>query len=115
MAVQGRDCRAALAAAVGHAHAWLDDVGERPVPPRVSIDAVLATLAGDLPDTGADPAAVVNELAAAVEPGLMAIGSGRFYGRMMGGTLPAALSVSNWSTDAEDVSRTIDTVRRATI
>jgi glutamate/tyrosine decarboxylase-like PLP-dependent enzyme len=104
MTVRGRDYRAALDAALTHATAWLDDVGTRPVPPRATVEEVLATLDGPLPDEGADPAAVVDELAAAVEPGLMAIGSGRFYGWVMGGTLPAALGadvmVSAWDQNA---------------
>jgi glutamate/tyrosine decarboxylase-like PLP-dependent enzyme len=44
---------------------------------------------------------VVDRLAAAVEPGLMAIGSGRFYGWVMGGTLPAALA-ADWLVSAWD-------------
>ena len=39
----------------------------------------------------ADPAEVVDLLAAGVEPGLMAMPSGRFFGWVIGGTLPAAL------------------------
>ena len=104
MTVHGHDYDAALAAALTHARAWLDSVGERPVPPRAATDEVAAMLGGALPDDGADPAAVVDELAAAVEPGLMAMGSGRFFGWVIGGTLPAALGadvlVSAWDQNA---------------
>jgi glutamate/tyrosine decarboxylase-like PLP-dependent enzyme len=44
---------------------------------------------------------VVEELASVVEPGLMAIGSPRFYGWVMGGTLPAALA-ADWLVSAWD-------------
>jgi glutamate/tyrosine decarboxylase-like PLP-dependent enzyme len=44
---------------------------------------------------------VVDRLAAAVEPGLMAIGSPRFFGWVMGGTLPAALA-ADWLVSAWD-------------
>ena len=80
MTVHGHDYQAALDVAVRHARTWLDDVGERPVPPTADVDAVLAGIDRPFPEAGADPAAVVEELAAAVEPGLMAIGSGRFFG-----------------------------------
>ncbi|MGW5433492.1 hypothetical protein ACWET9_41000 [Streptomyces sp. NPDC004059] len=49
-------------------------------------------------------------LAAAAEPGLMAIGSGRFFGWVTGGTLPAALAadwlVSAWDQNAGQRLRT---------
>jgi glutamate/tyrosine decarboxylase-like PLP-dependent enzyme len=53
------------------------------------------------PRTGTDPAEVVDRLVAAVEPGLLAIGSPRFYGWVMGGTLPAALA-ADWLVSAWD-------------
>ncbi|MBN9374930.1 MAG: aspartate aminotransferase family protein, partial [Cellulomonas sp.] len=76
MTMHGGDHVAALDAAAEHARDWLASVGERAVPPRSDIDAVLAALAGPLPEHGTAPRDVVDELAAAVEPGLMAIGSG---------------------------------------
>lgn len=104
MTVHGREYEAALDAATKHAKDWLATVGERPVPPRSTVEAILGALDGPLPDEGADPTAVVDELAAAVEPGLMAIGSGRFFGWVMGGTLPASLGadvlVTAWDQNA---------------
>ena len=104
MTVHAHDYEAALDAATRHAKDWLATVGDRSVPPRATVDDVLATLAGPLPEAGEDPTAVVDELADAVEPGLMAIGSGRFYGWVMGGTLPAALGadllVTAWDQNA---------------
>ena len=47
------------------------------------------------------PAAVVDELAEAAGPGLMAMGSPRFYGFVIGGTYPAALA-ADWLVSAWD-------------
>ncbi|MCK9793401.1 pyridoxal-dependent decarboxylase [Isoptericola sp. 4D.3] len=101
MTARGKDFDGALDRAAHHARVWLEDVGERPVPPRADADAVGRTLAGPLPDRGLAPDGVVDELASRVEPGLMAIGSGRFFGWVMGGTLPAALG-ADWLVSAWD-------------
>lgn len=85
--------------ALDHAHrralAWLDTRDERPIRPDLDVDGVLAALDPRLPDEGTDAAAVVDTLAEAVEPGLMAMGSPRFYGFVIGGTYPAALG-ADW-------------------
>jgi glutamate/tyrosine decarboxylase-like PLP-dependent enzyme len=57
--------------------------------PRTAADAVRAGL-GDLADGPADPAAVVEELVAAVEPGLVASTGPRYFGFVVGGALDAA-------------------------
>jgi len=92
---------AALDRAAVHARTWLASVGNRPVPPRRSADDLHEAFAHPLPDGPSDPAAVVDALAALVEPGLMAMGSGRFFGWVIGGTLPAALA-ADWLTSAWD-------------
>ncbi|MDW4573080.1 aminotransferase class V-fold PLP-dependent enzyme [Microbacterium sp. M3] len=93
--------RTALDRAHAHAQQWLDTVAERPVRPELDADGVLARLDRALPEQGTDAAAVVDELAEAAEPGLMAIGSPRFYGFVMGGTYPAALA-ADWLVSAWD-------------
>ncbi|MFE4194509.1 pyridoxal phosphate-dependent decarboxylase family protein [Paenarthrobacter sp. NPDC056912] len=93
--------RAALERAMVHATDWLASVPDRPVRPKVDADQVAASLATILPDGATDPADVVDELAALAEPGLMAIQSGRFYGWVMGGTLPAAMA-ADWLVSAWD-------------
>jgi len=62
---------------------------------------VLARLGGPLPDGPTDPAEVIDLLADGVEPGLMAMGSGRFFGWVIGGALPAALG-ADWMTSTWD-------------
>lgn len=93
--------RDALDAAHRHALEWLDSVEERPIRPEADVDAVLARLQRTLPDGGTDAAAVVDELAEASVPGLMAMGSSRFYGFVIGGTYPAALA-ADWLVSAWD-------------
>jgi glutamate/tyrosine decarboxylase-like PLP-dependent enzyme len=92
---------AALERAAARAQQWLSSLPERPIPPRRDADAVLAELGGTLADGPTDPAKVVDLLADGVEPGLMAMGSGRFFGWVIGGALPAAMA-ADWLTSAWD-------------
>ena len=90
-----------LSRAVEHARAWLRSVPERRVAPAASIDQVLRSLEAELPSDGTSAATVVDELARVVEPGLMAMGSGRFFGWVVGGTMPAAMA-ADWLVSAWD-------------
>jgi glutamate/tyrosine decarboxylase-like PLP-dependent enzyme len=92
---------AALDRAAAHAREWLASIPDRLVPPRLSADDLRATLGGALPAGPTDPATVVDLLADLVEPGLMAMPSGRFFGWVIGGTLPAALA-ADWLVSAWD-------------
>lgn len=91
----------ALTLAAQHARSWLDSVRTRPVGPRATPDEMRAAFGGSLPEQGMTAAAVVDRMAALAEPGLMAIGSGRFFGWVMGGTLPAGLA-ADWLVSAWD-------------
>lgn len=103
---------AALRRAHAHATEWLDSLATRPVPPRVAVDDVVAALGTDLP-AGPTPAAdVVDLLAAACDPGLTAMPSGRFYGMVIGGSHPAALA-ADWLTSAWDQNSALRTVTPA--
>ena len=95
------DYREALDAAHHHAIAWVESVRDRPVRPDLDVDGILARLTPRLPETGMAPAAVIEELAEAAEPGLMAMGSPRFYGFVIGGTYPAAMA-ADWLVSAWD-------------
>ncbi|WP_372517685.1 pyridoxal phosphate-dependent decarboxylase family protein [Frankia tisae] len=88
----GDALRAALRAAAGHADAWLASLAERPVRPAHGAAEVLARLDGRLPAGPSDPVAVVDALVEAVGGELTATGSPRFFGYVVGGTLPAALA-----------------------
>jgi glutamate/tyrosine decarboxylase-like PLP-dependent enzyme len=93
--------RAALDRAKAHALEWLESVPDRPVAPRKNVDEMKAVLAGPVPEGPSDPADVVDELATLAEPGLMAMPSGRFFGWVIGGTLPASLG-ADWLVSAWD-------------
>lgn len=93
--------RRALDAAHAHALRWLDTLAERPIRPEAGVDDVLARLDQDLAESGCDPAAVIDEMADAAEPGLMAMGSPRFYGFVIGGAYPSALA-ADWLVSAWD-------------
>jgi glutamate/tyrosine decarboxylase-like PLP-dependent enzyme len=101
MAAPDREYDRALDRAADEAKRWLRTLPERPVPPARDVDAMLETFDRPLPDWPDDPVAVVDELATSMDGGLMAIGSGRFYGWVMGGTLPAALA-ADWMVSAWD-------------
>ncbi len=80
---------------------YVESLGERPVFPRVDPDELRAALGGPLPEEPVPAEEVVEELAAAAEPGLVAMGSGRYFGFVIGGALPAALA-ADWLTTAWD-------------
>ena len=92
---------AVLDRAAAHARAWLSDVPTRTVPPKSTCDDIVEALGGELPDGPTDPAEVIDLLAERIEPGLMAMPSGRFFGWVIGGTLPAALG-ADWLVSAWD-------------
>lgn len=92
---------AALEAAHRHAKAWLESVEDRPIRPDADVDVILSRLERVLPDEGKDASAVVEELVEASAPGLMAMGSSRFYGFVIGGAYPAALA-ADWLVSAWD-------------
>ena len=80
---------------------WVERAVERRVPASASIAELRATLDGPLPAGPTDPAVVIEELARDAEPGLTAMGSGRYFGFVIGGTLPAALA-ADWLVTAWD-------------
>src|SRR4051794_17921595 len=93
--------QAVLDRAMTHALRWLESAPARRVPATGTADDAVARLGGDLPVTGQPGPAVVDRLAAAVEPGLMANASGRFFGWVMGSSLPAAVA-ADWLVSAWD-------------
>ncbi|MET3806434.1 glutamate/tyrosine decarboxylase-like PLP-dependent enzyme [Nakamurella sp. UYEF19] len=107
------DYALALDRASWHARNWLAGLDSRPVGPRLGIDELGATFGGPLSLDGENPADVIDELATGAEPGLMAIGSGRFFGWVMGGTLPAGLA-ADWLVSAWDQNAGMRTPMPAT-
>jgi glutamate/tyrosine decarboxylase-like PLP-dependent enzyme len=70
--------------------AYRSGVGERPVAPPLDPGELRAKLGGPLPASGADPEAVVEQLAGAVEPVLTATVGPRYFGFVVGGALDSA-------------------------
>jgi glutamate/tyrosine decarboxylase-like PLP-dependent enzyme len=95
------DVRALLQRTAELAADFLDSLENRPVFPQLSVDDLRARLRVPLQDDPLDPERVVEELAAAAEPGLVAIPSGRYFGFVIGGGLPAALA-ADWLTSTWD-------------
>jgi hypothetical protein len=88
-----------LHATAGHAADFLDSLAERPIFPRATPEELRAALGGPLPDGPIDAEAVIEQLAAAADPGTVAIPSGRYFGFVIGGSVPAALA-ADWLTSA---------------
>src|SRR5579859_7761187 len=101
MTVRQADYTKALDRAMAHAQTWLDSVGERPVKPKATADELLRVFGGPLPQGPMPADQVIDRLADGAEPGLMAMPSGRFFGWVIGGTLPAALA-ADWLVSAWD-------------
>ncbi|HEY7017449.1 MAG TPA: pyridoxal-dependent decarboxylase [Gaiellaceae bacterium] len=80
---------------------YLDTLGERPIYPDVTPKQLHEALGGPLPDDPLPAEQVVEELVEGVEPGVVAMGSGRYFGFVIGGSLPAALA-ADWLTSAWD-------------
>jgi glutamate/tyrosine decarboxylase-like PLP-dependent enzyme len=83
------------------ARRYLARVADRPVAEQASVGELGKSLDRELPEEGEDPATVLEELADAAEPGLIALGSPRYFGFVIGGTLPAALG-ADWLAGAWD-------------
>ena len=80
---------------------FVESFDERSIRPRATVDELRAALGGPLPEAPSDPLDVIEALAAAAEPGVVGIPSGRYFGFVIGGSLPAALA-ADWLTSVWD-------------
>jgi glutamate/tyrosine decarboxylase-like PLP-dependent enzyme len=93
--------RELLHAAADHAADYLEGVDERPVHAAADYAACIDALGGPLPEDPTSPHEVLDDLVAACDPGLTGMNHPRFYGFVIGGSLPAALA-ADWMTSAWD-------------
>src|SRR5205823_6692847 len=91
--------RAALEAAYAAALRYLEGLPERPVGARADATSMRAALGGPLPEEGEPAASVVEKLAREADPGIVASGGPRFFGFVIGGSVPASLG-ADWLTSA---------------
>jgi glutamate/tyrosine decarboxylase-like PLP-dependent enzyme len=80
---------------------FLDAIEHRPVGGTASHEELLAALGGPLPSRGEAPAEVVSDLARAADPGIVASAGPRYFGFVIGGSLPSTVA-ADWLTTAWD-------------
>jgi glutamate/tyrosine decarboxylase-like PLP-dependent enzyme len=90
-----------LAHTAQRATRYLNDIQTRTVAPRPEAVAALHALNVDLPNEGVSPERVLEELDSIGSPATMAMAGPRFFGFVIGGSLPTALA-ANWLASAWD-------------
>jgi glutamate/tyrosine decarboxylase-like PLP-dependent enzyme len=90
-----------LEIAMRHAQSYLSGLDGRSVASSDSLDTLRRNLSKPLPDHGVSPEQVIDDLVRDASPGLIGSAGGRFFGWVLGGTLPVALA-ADWLTSAWD-------------
>ena len=90
-----------FALAADYAKQFQESLDTRRVGADASFDDVRAALGGPLPDEGGEDAAVLHELIAGAEPGIVGSQTGRYFGFVFGSALPAAVA-ADWMATAWD-------------
>src|SRR4051812_50170453 len=106
------DWKGPLGEAFEQALAYLEPLPQRPLATEATADDLRGALGGRLPDDPTDPVTVVAELARRSDPGIMPSGSGRYFGFVIGGALPAALA-ADWLASAWDPNARLHPARPA--
>jgi glutamate/tyrosine decarboxylase-like PLP-dependent enzyme len=95
------DGRRALERAAELGIEYVESIPERPVAPAASLEELRDSLDLPLPEGPTNAVTVIEELARDVEPGLTQMGGGRYFGFVIGGSIPAA-TAADWLTSAWD-------------
>src|SRR5690349_309866 len=90
-----------LETAYGIATKYLDEVATRHVGGSANQASLKRALGGPLPQGPADPAAVLHDLAARADPGIVASGGPRYFGFVTGGAVPVTVA-ADWIASAWD-------------
>ena len=80
---------------------YLDGLAERRVSPSAEAVAALSALDVELPEAGIEPQAMLAQLDEMVSPATMAMAGPRFFGFVIGGSLPATVA-AGWLATAWD-------------
>jgi glutamate/tyrosine decarboxylase-like PLP-dependent enzyme len=91
----------ALAAAHGHAVSYLQALDQSPVAAPADLATLRQRLNKPLTDESVAPDQVIDELVRDVEGGINGSAGGRFFGWVIGGSVPAALA-ADWLTSTWD-------------
>jgi glutamate/tyrosine decarboxylase-like PLP-dependent enzyme len=71
---------------------FVETLDTRPIRAEADVGELTAALGGPLPEDPVDPRAVLAALVEAAEPGVVGIPSGRYFGFVIGGGVPAAVA-----------------------
>jgi glutamate/tyrosine decarboxylase-like PLP-dependent enzyme len=86
------------------ANSYLSEVGNRPVKAMATSAELRAALGGPLGESGEAPVEIIDRLARAATDGTVASAGPRYFGFVVGGSLPAAVAadwlVSTWDQNA---------------
>ncbi len=93
--------RALLDAAAAYAARYLEHLSHRRVAPEATALEALTTLDRPFPEAGRDASAVLDELDRVGSPATVASAGGRYFGFVIGGSLPVTLA-ANWLAGAWD-------------
>jgi glutamate/tyrosine decarboxylase-like PLP-dependent enzyme len=95
------DLRELLELTAGIAADFYETLPERPVFPRAGVHELREALGGPLPEGPTPARNVIADLAAAADTGIVAEPGGRYFGFVIGGSVPAALA-ADWLTSTWD-------------
>ena len=101
MAKSGSQFRQPLESVLGHALAYLENLDRGAVGVTTDLGTLRQKLNKPLTDDGLSCEQVIADLVQDVEGGLLASAGGRFFGWVIGGSLPSALA-ADWLTSAWD-------------
>src|SRR2546429_7027171 len=97
--------KAALERAFGHALRHLAGANNRPVGATIDLAQLRERFDRPLPHAGTDPIQVIDDLARDTEGGIIGCTGGRFFGWVIGGTLPAAVAADRATLDLDQRPR----------
>jgi glutamate/tyrosine decarboxylase-like PLP-dependent enzyme len=95
------DRRALLHQTADLAADFLESLDGRPVRASAGHEELVRSLGGSLPERGEAPGEVIHDLALSADPGIVASAGPRFFGFVIGGSLPSTVA-ADWLTTAWD-------------